>query len=163
MKPLYKVLFVVGAFLLIACEKDNDSPQGMGDGGQPIASNTFFLADVEGIALNADLVTGSSDSLRITISAENSVTSQKLQLVLPESIQEGSFTFSNILEPNKAKGTYYPNTAIDSLFLSESGILTITEIDEFDQWISGNTVFTAANPSGDGVIEITFCEFRIQY
>lgn len=156
----------IGYFFLVlffgSCKQDDTNGFTIQDNGFEPPENSF-LASIEGIALNSDALEVFSDSLRLTITARNTTTNQKLQLFLPENVTPQSYEYSSMLQSNTALGIYYPDDTSETVFRSESGILNITELNEFDNFIKGNTVFTAANPTGDGVIEITFCEFEVMY
>jgi len=157
----------IGFFFLVlffgsSCKEDDSNGFTLQDNGFESPENSF-LASIEGIALNADALEVFSDSLRVTITARNTATNQKLQLFFPVSDDPRSYEYSTTLELNTALGIYYPDDTAETFFHSESGLLNITEIDVFDNTVKGNTVFTASNPTGDGVIEITFCEFEVSY
>lgn len=153
-------------FVTLACTNpDNVSNQPNDDNTDGNDGNTSFVAEIEGVDLNADSVSAreltSSDPGFIEIMATNTATRQVLTLRVPLLLEEGMYTFGSEVSEGNVLGIYKPDMNSPELFVSESGILTITRYDLGSGVIEGNTVFTLANPTGDGVIEVTFCEFSV--
>jgi len=165
-KLIAYTLWIAIVLAFAACDsQDGQSGSPMGDPMNDMDQSSF-LADVEGISLNADVIAvtiisfGAEEVIQIV--AQNTTTRQILTLQFPKSIAVGSHTYDMIVAGDAVVGVYIPDSNQTVSFISQSGILNITHYPSSGEEIEGNTVFTLANPTGDGVIEVTFCEFSIQ-
>ncbi len=166
MKKLIFLLTV--AVSILACTgADSDLNQPMDDPNDGNNDGTSFVAQIEGVGLNADEVNTRQLTINgfglLEITATNSDSRQSLQLQLPGDISTGSYMFDTQLSSESVLGLYIENPDVGEVFVSESGLLTVTEYNPNLGIIKGNTVFTLANSTGDGVIEVTFCEFSLTF
>lgn len=147
----------------ISCQKATQEESMMDDGSSDGQMEASFLADVEGVALNADIIDiaeiSIEEGLVLRITAGNSATNQLLLLQFPSNIDMGSYNFSSVQNSENVYSSYKPIANGTSTFVSQSGILNITNTSS--NLIQGNAVYTLANIKDGGVIEITFCEFSV--
>lgn len=168
MKPLFIFfLSIATCIYLMGCQRDGATMDMQGTGGDDTPAKTFFLADIEGVSLNATDVSVSETTIQgvlyIEINAENASTSQLLRLVIPADVPVGSYPMMSHPSTDGIYGTYQPDRNIDSnIFVSTSGLFNLINKSSVPLRISGNTVFTMANEQGD-VDEVTFCEFTLIY
>ena len=170
MKKILSILLL--AILALACtnqenafNQPNDDDTDGNDGGP--TGIVRFVADIEGTALNANQVDvqvleiDNFDTIEIT--ATNLDTDQRLTLRLPMDLETGAYGFDTATSLETVLGVFKPDTEGTLQFVSQSGTLTVTRINAMERRFDGNAVFTLANPTGDGVIEVTFCEFSVVY
>ena len=149
--------------VLVGCQDDSSANTVQGTGGDDAPSETFFLADIEGTALNATAISISETTIEgvsyIQIAAKNTSTGQMLRLLIPADVPVGSYPMASAPDPAAVYGTYQPNSDVNAnIFVSTSGLFNLAHKNTMPLSISGNTVFAMVNDQGN-VDEVTFCEF----
>jgi len=158
--PLFTIVCII-----MSCSNNEINVRQINDPND--LSNTNFLAEIEGIPLNADDITISETSLMgiplIRINARNTGTNQLLSIQFPRDLQEGSHQYDLMPSTTLAFGSYRPSTNTDEIFTSTSGVICILNNDAETGVVEGSTFFTAVETSEGSVIELTFCEFKLEY
>jgi hypothetical protein len=163
-----RLLFILFAsimttIVLVGCQDDSAARAAQGTGDDDAPAETFFLADIEGMALEANSISILEISIEgvpfIEIVAENTNTDEVLRLLIPKDVPIGSYPMASLPVANAVYGTYRPNRDVEvSTFVSTSGLFNLSQKNNLPLSISGNTVFAMVNEQGN-VDEVTFCEF----
>jgi len=160
-------IFMLSYMLLVLMSCKNDDATAFQSNSDDADSEINFVADIEGIPLNADNVTVSEisvlGSMVVSISARNTSTNQLLIIQFPSNLEAGSYQYDLMPSETLAFGSYQPDTSNSTVFTSTSGVITIIDNDVDGGFVEGTTFFTAIDTSTGSVIEVTFCEFALQF